>query len=295
MEMATSPLKQTSARRNLGETLSAYVLGRGARIVLLLVFAVGVLLPIVYMAATSLKEPIEIRETGALLPSKGLFIINWERAYRNVPLHKYLINSTLTAVSSTLIALLIAVPVTYAIVRFGAGGRILPAWILGTYIMPPIVVSLPIFAMMRTVGLIDSVLGLIIIHAMANLPVAVWLLDGFVRAIPQELEQAAWVDGYSRFDTLVRVVVPLIRSGLVATGIICLILSWNEFLFALILTYSDASHTFPIGISRYEGEHGLQFGEMSAGALTGIVPIYILVLFFQRYLVQGLTQGGVKG
>jgi multiple sugar transport system permease protein len=295
MEIANSPLKQTSARQSLGETLSAYLLGRGARIVLLLIFAAGVLLPIVYMAATSLKEPIEIRETGALLPSRGLFIVNWERAYRNVPLHKYLINSTLTALSSTLIALLIAVPVTYAIVRFGTGGRVLPAWILGTYIMPPIVVSLPIFAMMRTVGLIDSVLGLIIIHAMANLPVAVWLLDGFVRSIPQELEQAAWVDGYSRFDTLVRVVVPLIRSGLVATGIICLILSWNEFLFALILTYSDASHTFPIGISRYEGEHGLQFGEMSAGALTGIVPIYILVLFFQRYLVQGLTQGGVKG
>lgn len=295
MEIANSPLKQTSARQSLGETLSTYLLGRGARIVLLLIFAAGVLLPIVYMAATSLKEPIEIRETGALLPSRGLFIVNWERAYRNVPLHKYLINSTLTAVSSTLIALLIAVPVTYAIVRFGTGGRVLPAWILGTYIMPPIVVSLPIFAMMRTVGLIDSVLGLIIIHAMANLPVAVWLLDGFVRAIPQELEQAAWVDGYSRFDTLVRVVVPLIRSGLVATGIICLILSWNEFLFALILTYSDASHTFPIGISRYEGEHGLQFGEMSAGALTGIVPIYVLVLFFQRYLVQGLTQGGVKG
>jgi multiple sugar transport system permease protein len=295
MEIANSPLKQTSARQSLGETLSTYLLGRGARIVLLLIFAAGVLLPIVYMAATSLKEPIEIRETGALLPSKGLFIVNWERAYRNVPLHKYLINSTLTALSSTLIALLIAVPVTYAIVRFGTGGRVLPAWILGTYIMPPIVVSLPIFAMMRTVGLIDSVLGLIIIHAMANLPVAVWLLDGFVRAIPQELEQAAWVDGYSRFDTLTRVVVPLIRSGLVATGIICLILSWNEFLFALILTYSDASHTFPIGISRYEGEHGLQFGEMSAGALTGIVPIYILVLFFQRYLVQGLTQGGVKG
>lgn len=295
MEIATSPLKQTSVRRNLGETLRAYLLGRGARIVLLLIFAVGVLLPIAYMATTSLKEPIEIRETGALLPSKGLFIINWERAYRNVPLHKYLINSTVTAVSSTLIALLIAVPVTYAIVRFGTGGRVLPAWILGTYIMPPIVVSLPIFAMMRTAGLIDSVLGLIIIHAMANLPVAVWLLDSFVRAIPQELEQAAWVDGYGRFDTLVRVVVPLIKSGLVATGIICLILSWNEFLFALILTYSDASHTFPIGISRYEGEHGLQFGEMSAGALTGIVPIYILVLFFQRYLVQGLTHGGVKG
>ena len=295
METASSSVYAQPVRGGGRGRLSALLFGRGARIVLLLIFAIGVLLPIVYMATTSLKEPIEIRESGALLPTKGLFVVNWERAYRNVPLHKYLINSTVTAVVSTLIALSVAVPVTYAIVRFGTGGRILPAWILGTYIMPPIVVSIPIFAMMRTAGLVDSVAGLILVHAMANVPVAVWLMDSFIRAIPQELEQAAWIDGYSRFDTLLRVVIPLIKSGIVATGIICLILSWNEFLFALILTYSDASHTFPIGISRYEGEHGLQFGEMSAGALTGIVPIYVLVLFFSRYLVQGLTRGGVKG
>jgi len=284
-------LEQKSTQQQFGEVVA----GRGTRIVLIVLFALAVLLPIIYMATTSLKEPIEIRETGAILPTRGLYFTNWIRAYSNVPLHIYLFNSTVTAVTSTAIALLIALPVTYAIVRFQTGGKILPAWILGTYVMPPIVVSLAIFAMMRVVGLTDSLLGLIIVHAMANLPVAVWLLDGFIRAIPRELEEAAWVDGYSRFDTLRRVVVPLIKSGLVATGIICLILSWNEFLFALILTYSDASHTFPIGISRYEGEHGLQFGEMAAAALTGIIPIYIVVLIFQRYLVEGLTHGGVKG
>ncbi len=284
-------LEQKSAQQQFGEVVA----GRGTRIVLIVLFAAGVLLPIIYMATTSLKEPIEIRESGAILPTRGLYFTNWVRAYSNVPLHIYLFNSTVTAVASTAIALLIALPVTYAIVRFQTGGKILPAWILGTYVMPPIVVSLAIFAMMRMVGLTDSLLGLIIVHAMANLPVAVWLLDGFIRAIPRELEEAAWVDGYSRFDTLRRVVVPLIKSGLVATGIICLILSWNEFLFALILTYSDASHTFPIGISRYEGEHGLQFGEMAAAALTGIIPIYVVVLIFQRYLVEGLTHGGVKG
>ena len=253
------------------------------------------LLPIFYMLMTSLKEPIEIRESGALLPSRGMFIVNWIRAYRNVALGRYLLNSTVVAVSSTLVTLAIATPVTYSIVRFKTGGKVLPSLILGMYVMPPVVVSIAIFAMVRAAGLIDELSGLVLVHGVINLPVAVWLLDGFIRAIPVELEQAAWLDGYSRFDTLRRVVLPLIKSGLVATGIICLILSWNEFLFALILTYSDASHTFPIGISRYEGEHGLQFGEMSAAALTGIVPIYVLVLFFQRYLVEGLTRGGVKG
>jgi multiple sugar transport system permease protein len=288
LETAASLSAQQSRRRYR-------LAGRTARVVLLLIFAAGVLLPVVYMATTSLKQPIEIRESGALFPTNGLFFDNWTRAYRNVPLFHYLLNSSLTAVLSTLIALIVAIPSTYAIVRFRTGGRLLPAWILGTYVMPPIVVSLPIFAMMRTAGLTDKLAGLIIVHAMSNLPVAVWLLDGFVRAIPRELEEAAWADGYNRFDTLLRVVVPLIKSGLVATGMICLILSWNEFLFALILTYSPASQTFPIGVAQYEGEHGLQFGEMSAAALTGIVPIYVLVLFFQRHLVQGLTHGGVKG
>jgi len=295
METSCPSTQPKTSWHRLWDSLSAYLLGRGGRTVLIVLFAIAVLLPIVYMATTSIKEPIEIRQTGALLPSRGIFITNWERAYRNVPLFKYLVNSTLVGVISTVIAIGVAVPVTYAIVRFRTGGKFLPAWILGTYVMPPIVVTLPIFAMMRSVGLINSRLGLIIIHAMANLPVAVWLLDSFVRAIPKELEEAAWIDGYSRFDTLRRVVVPLIKAGLVAAGIICLILSWNEFLFALIFTYSDASHTFPIGISRYEGEHGLQFGEMAAAALTGIGPVYVLVLFFQRYLVEGLTRGGVKG
>jgi len=287
--------QQRARRRGKSESLGAFVLRRAPQLVIIVAFTLAIMLPIIYMGTTSLKAPIEIRESGALLPQSGIFLVNWKRAFRNVPLHKYLFNSTVVAVFSTLIALAVAVPATYAIVRFRAGGSMLPSMILGTYVMPPIVVSIPFFAMMRMAGLINTKTGLIIVHAMINAPVAIWLLDSFVRAIPSELEEAAWVDGYSRFQTLVRVVIPLIKPGLVATGVICLILSWNEFLFALLLTYSDVSHTFPVGISRYEGEHGLQFGEMSAAALTGIVPIYILVLFFQQYLVQGLTRGGVKG
>jgi multiple sugar transport system permease protein len=295
METTANSSSSPSSAMRVHQRRRRITLGTVLRILILVAFTLFIMLPIVYMATTSIKEPIEIRESGALLPTRGIYIINWIRAYSNVPLGRYLFNSTVVAVSSVLITLSIATPVTYSIVRFKTGGKVLPALVLGMYVMPPVVVSIAIFAMIRALGLIDQLFGLIIVHGIINLPVAVWLLDSFMRAIPVELEQAAWLDGYSRFDTLRRVVLPLIKSGLVATGIICLILSWNEFLFALILTYSDSSHTFPIGISRYEGEHGLQFGEMSAAALTGIVPIYILVLFFQRYLVEGLTHGGVKG
>lgn len=286
---------QSAAKKDLGYYLQKVFVGRPARILLLLVFVLAILLPIIYIAATSLKEPIEIRVSGALLPSGKITTINWIKAFRNVPLVRYLFNSTVVAVVSTILVLIVSIPTTYSMIRFKTGGWFLPAWILGTYVMPPIVVSIPIFAMVKIVNLQNTLAGLTLVHTMANMPIAVWLIDSYIRAIPKELEQAAWIDGYSKWQTLLRVVVPLIRPGVLATGVITLILSWNEFLFALILTYGVQSNTFPIGISRYVGEHGLQFGEMSAAALAGIVPIYILVFLFSRNLVEGLTRGGVKG
>jgi multiple sugar transport system permease protein len=268
---------------------------RSVRIVMLVIFTLFIIMPILFMLTTSIKEPIEIRESGALLPTRGVFMINWMRAYVTEPLDSFLFNSTAVAVVSTLLVMLIAVPTTYAIVRFQIGGNIFPSMILGGYVMPPIVVSIPIFMMVSALGLANTKTGLILVHTIINAPIAVWLLDSFVRSVPQELEEAAWIDGYSRFHTLWRVVIPLIKPGLIATGIICLILSWNEFLMALLLTYDPSAQTFPVGISRYQGQHGLQFGEMSAAALTGIIPIYILVFIFQRYVVAGLTRGGVKG
>jgi len=258
-------------------------------------FLTIILLPIVYVAATSLKIPLEIRTSGTLFPQGGITFENWQKAFRNVPLTKYLFNSTVVAISSTIITLLIAVPTIYTTVRFRTGGAILPALILGTYVMPPIVVTVPIFAMVKILGLQDKLVGLILVHSMMNIPLAFWLLDSYIRNIPVELEHAAWVDGYSKFDTLLKIVYPLIKPGVLSTGVVCLIMSWNEFLFALILTYSEASKTFPIGISQYIGEHGMQFGEMSAAALAGIIPIYILVFIFSKNLVEGLGRSGLKG
>lgn len=260
-------------------------------IVALLLFT---LLPIFYMVTTSLKEPIEIRRSGALLPESGIHTINWERAYRNVPVHIYLFNSTVVAVASALFAVTIAMPISYVIARFNFGGSALTGWIMGTYITPPIVISIPIFMMFRTFGLLDSKLGLAIMHGVAALPVAVWLLVSFIRKVPREIDEAAWMDGASRIGTVARVITPIVMPGLIATIIICMILSWNEFLFALVLTFSLNAQTFPIGISNFIGEHGQQFGEMSAAALGGLVPIYMLAFIFQRYLIQGLSSGAVK-
>ncbi len=292
---AQPPVEEIVTHKGVGYFISHILFGRVLRIIVLLLFILAILIPIIYIASTSLKTPLEIRVSGALFPTGEITTINWVRAFRNVPLVHYLFNSTVVALFSTLLVLAIAVPATYSIIRFKTGGWFLPTWILGTYVMPPAVVSIPIFAMVKLVGLQNTLVGLMLVHTMINLPIAVWLMDSYVRSIPKELEQAAWIDGYSKWDTLRRVVFPLIKPGVLSTGVICLILSWNEFLFALILTYGVKSNTFPIGISRYVGEHGLQFGEMSAAALAGIVPIYIIVFLFSRNLVEGLTRGGVRG
>ncbi|MFC1464170.1 MAG: carbohydrate ABC transporter permease [Candidatus Brachytrichaceae bacterium NZ_4S206] len=290
-EQAISPPLRQRPAKPLHPMRTAMHLLRWVTVALLLAFT---LIPLIFMVTTSLKSPIEIRISGSLFPSEGIFLVNWERAFRNVPLPRYLWNSLIVGLMSTAMTLFVAVPASYAIVRFRAGGRWLPSWILGTYVAPPIVISVPVFMLMRTVGLVDQPFGLALLHMVANLPVATWMLMDFIRSLPVEVEEAAQMDGASYWGVLLRIVVPLILPGLIATAIICLILSWNEFLFALILTYSLRSQTFPIGISEFQGEHGLQFGEISAAALTGIVPVYVLAMFFQRYLIHGLTRGSVK-
>jgi multiple sugar transport system permease protein len=277
------------------EGIAGRVLGRIVRILVIILFLVFILLPIFFMVTTSMKIPLEIRVSGAILPHGAWVTDNWFAAFREVPLVHYLFNSTVAALVSTVLVLFVAVPTVYSTVRFHTGGGFLPAWILGTYVMPPIVVSIPIFTMVKMVGLSDSVPGLFLVHMMLNMPIAVWLMDSYVRGIPKELEYAAWIDGYSKVKTMIRVVFPLVKPGVMVAGIVSLILSWNEFLFALILTYSEKSNTFPIGISRFVGEHGLQFGQMSAAALVGIIPIYIMCFFFSRNLVEGLSRGGMRG
>ena len=250
------------------------------------------LFPILYLVAVSLKPQPEVL-SGRFLPSR-LAWENWPNAFRSVEVLLFLRNSVVVAVLSALLTLLLAVPATYAMVRFGVGGKPLSSAVLSSYVAPPIVALLPIFFLLRRIELIDTLPGLALVHGLANVPVAVWLLDGFVRLVPREVEEAAWVDGAGPLGTLARIVVPLIAPGIVAAGIICLILSYNEFLFALVLTYRPETQTLPVGIALFQGDRLVQFGQMAAASLTGMAPVYVVALFFQRWLISGLTSGAIK-
>ncbi|MER3436306.1 MAG: carbohydrate ABC transporter permease [Chloroflexota bacterium] len=250
------------------------------------------LFPIAFLAATSLKTKDDVL-SGHFFPTT-LFWQNWPDAFRAINLLLFLRNSVVAAGLSALLTLLIAVPATYAMVRFGTGGRHLYSFVLASYTAPPVVALLPLFFLLRRLHLIDSLVGLAIVYALANVPVAVWLLDGFLRQVPREIEEAAWVDGAGLVTTLTRMVMPLIAPGLVATGIICLILAYNEFLFAVTLTYRPGTQTLPVGIALFQGDRLVNFGQMAAASLTGMAPVYIVALFFQRWLIRGLTSGAVK-
>lgn len=257
-------------------------------IVVLLVF----LSPIIYLAAVSLKSQGDILG-GSLFPD-SLAWRNWSNAYEAAPIFQFLRNSLIVSVASVALTLFIAVPATYAMVRFAVGGRFLPIFVLSSFVAPPIVVIIPLFYLIKGMGLINTLPGLAFVDALINIPVAVWLLNSFVKSVPFEIEEAAWVDGCGQFMTLVRIVVPLITPGIVAAGIICFILTYNELLFALILTYGPESQPLTVGISLFQGDKQVQFGQMAAASLTGMIPVYMLALFFQRWLVQGMTTGGVK-
>ena len=250
------------------------------------------LLPLLYLVAVSLSTQSDLL-SGRFFPS-DLAWSNWPAAYRAVPILRFLRNSLVAATGSVLVTLLIAIPGTYAIARAGVGGKALPTAVLSSYVAPPVVAVFPLFYLLRWVGLLDTLVGLALVLGLANVPVAVWLLDGFIRRLTPEIEEAARVDGCGWGSTLLRIVVPLISPGIAATGIICFILSYNEFLLPLILTSSTDAQTLTVGISLFQGDRLVNFGQMAAASLTGMVPVYVLALLFQRWLVGGLTKGAIR-
>ncbi|MDW8060151.1 MAG: carbohydrate ABC transporter permease [Thermomicrobium sp.] len=257
-------------------------------LILLVIFWTAPLLYLALLSVTSQGEML----SGRLWPENPYWE-NWPIAFRTVPLVSFLRNSIVAATLSSLVTVLLSFPLAYAVVRLQVGGGILPTLVLASYAAPPIVAAIPLFFLLRGVGLIDHVFGLILVYGMANVPVAFYLLDNFLLRIPAEIEEAACLDGAGTLRTLVTVVLPLVAPGVVATGIICAILAYNEFLFAVLFTYSPKAQTLPVGLSLYQGERLVQYGQMAVASLVGIAPVYVLGGLLQRWLIGGLT-GGIK-
>jgi multiple sugar transport system permease protein len=206
----------------------------------------------------------------------------------------YLINSIVISAVSTFLAVVLGAMAAYGFARFSfAGKRHLAFWILSTRFAPPVAFIVPIYLMVQKVGLLDSHIALILIYAAMNLSLVIWILRGFFAEIPIEIEEAALVDGYSRLQTFWRVAVPLVRPGIVSTAILSAIFSWNEFLYAMVLTQSRAA-TLPVYLAGFSNSMGLAWGEYMAVGTMAVLPILFFTFALQKYLVRGLTFGAVK-
>lgn len=248
--------------------------------------------PVLYLLAVSFKTPDEVL-TGTLLTSTPT-LDNWPAAFARVPLLAFLRNSVLAAASGAAVSLLIAFPAAYAIDRHRTGGTLLPALALGSYMAPPVVALIPLFYLLRSLHLLNTLPALTLVYGLTNTPVALWLLGGFLRHVPREIDEAAETDGAGTLRVLWHVILPVILPGLLTTGLICGILNYNEFLFASIYGSTEAARTLPVGLSLFQGERLVNFGQMAAASLAGMVPVYLCGLFFQKRLVAGLVAGSVR-
>ena len=256
---------------------------------LVLAILAATLVPLLYLLSVSLMGRGET-VAGVLVPSEPQWV-NWAQVLTGSTLPRAVLNSILVATASALLTLALATPGAWAVVRFRTGGRTLEATILSPWLLPPVVAVVPLLWLLRLLGLNNSLLGLTLVYALVNVPVGVWLLEGFVRRLPVEIEEAARLDGAGTVRTLASVVTPLLAPALVAVGIVVGILGYNEFLLATFLTQSPDTQTVPVALSMFYGDRTPHFGKIAAASLVGVAPVLGLAVVAQRWLVGGLTVG----
>lgn len=281
-------------------TMSARAFPRLALKLAVWVWVLIALVPFVFMIVTSFKPaslanavPPVWHFAPTLANYRAIFSTGSSGASQSFgPLLEH---SAIVAVCSTLLAVVVGVPAAYALtLKEFRPRRFLAMWILSTIMFPPMVAVIPVFLLASNLGLIDTYPVLIIPYAAFNLPMVIWILRSTIQQVPPEIEQAALLDGASRPGALVRVILPLIGSGVATAAIFSMILSWNEFLFALTLT-RQAVITAPVGVEEFTGgQFGTQWGLITAASTVIVAPILVLTLILRRRFVSGLTFGAVK-
>jgi ABC-type glycerol-3-phosphate transport system permease component len=257
------------------------------------------LVPFIFMLITSFKS----NGDALTIPPKWLFqptLTNYAQLFsgQTVSSQSFLwlvVHSAIVAIVSTILTLAFALPAAYALARIRFRGRqFLSTWILSTLMFPPVVAVVPVFILAGRLRLFDTYPVLIIPYVAFNLPIVIWILRSTIFQLPEEIEEAAFIDGCSRLGMIVRIILPLIGSGIATGAILSVILCWNEFLFALSLTRSNVL-TAPVGISEFTGGmFGTQWGLLTAASTTVLLPILVMILILRRRLISGLTLGAVK-
>lgn len=253
--------------------------------------------PLLWLVSASLKSSGELNSLSVSLIPRELHWDNFSQALERQGLVRSASNSLVVALVSTALVVLVALPAAYALARFRGIMRTLgTGWILVSQVFPVILVILPLFLILRTVNLTDSLVGLTLVHTTYTLPFALWMLQGYVAAIPTDLEEAGAMDGANRLTVLRRIVFPLLMPGVVATAMFSFVSSWNEFFFALVLLQSPENYTLPITLKMFVGGEGkVALGPLAAGSVLAAIPSIVFFSIMQKKLTGGLLSGAVKG
>ena len=258
--------------------------------------AAPLLVPIAWMGIASVLPEARLFDAAAAAEAPAVTLAHYRALFDErgflVPIRNSLVVSGLT----TLVAIPLAVLCAYALARLQMRGKsVLLAMILAVSMFPQISVIAPLYLLLRDVGLINTYPGLVLPYVTFATPLAIWLLTGFFRQLPRDLEEAALMDGAGRLRVLGDVVLPIAAPGIASTAILTFLYCWNEFLFALSFTLGPERHTVPVAIALFRGRYQVPWGEVLAAAVIATIPVALVVLAFQRRIVAGLTAGAMKG
>ncbi|MFE1839413.1 carbohydrate ABC transporter permease [Streptomyces sviceus] len=270
--------------------------GRVGQYAALLAYLVFLAFPFLWLVSTAFKSP---RELGSLHPTwipRDPTLDNFRQAFDEQPLLRAAGNSLLAALAAAVIAVLIATPLAYVMARHRTRlAKAATGWVVVSQAFPLVLVIIPLFLALKNLRLINSLVGLVMVYVVWALPFALWMLVGYVRAVPTELEEAAAVDGAGRLRTLVSVTAPLLAPGIVATALFAFITAWNEFFFALVLLKTADKQTLPVVLTHFIGAEGVaDLGPLAAAAFLATLPSLVIFAIIQRRITGGMLTGAVK-
>ncbi|MBT2422702.1 carbohydrate ABC transporter permease [Streptomyces sp. ISL-22] len=270
--------------------------GRAGQYLALLAYLLFLAFPFLWLVSTAFKPP---RELGSLHPTwipQDPTLANFRQAFDEQPLLHAALNSLVAALGAALIAVLLATPMAYVMARRRSPlARAATGWVVVSQAFPLVLLIIPLFLVLKNLRLINSVPGLVMVYVVWALPFALWMLVGYVRAVPAELEEAAAVDGAGRLRTLVSVTAPLLAPGIVATALFAFVTAWNEFFFALVLLKTPEKQTLPVVLTHFIGAEGVaDLGPLAAAVFLATLPSLVVFAVIQRRITGGMLAGAVK-
>ena len=251
--------------------------------------------PFFWIITSSFKSPEEIIATSTTIIPRSFTLEHYNKILFNSDFFIYLKNSLIVSFFSMIISIFLSVSAAYGLHKLKFyGNKFVEYSLLVTYAFPGVILLVPIYLLFAKVNLLNSYFALIIVNVLFATPFAVWMLKAFFKLIPNEVEEAAYIDGASRYVVISRIIVPLAAPGIASVAIFCFIISWTEYLFASILISGDDLKTLPVGLAGIVGQYQIDWGFLLSGAVLASLPVILLFVFIGKYFVAGLTEGAIK-